>query len=141
MRFSPTLLASAVAVPLAAQQPMGTPGPMEPVMGHMMQMMGPMARVMAFTPAHVLMHKDVLHLTDPQVARLTALRDAAKTAEEAATSEIQTHSQALMTAMAAAAPDTTQLRVHFQAMQAAMAKAHWAMLAAAAQVRALLTDA
>jgi Spy/CpxP family protein refolding chaperone len=106
----------------------------------MEQMMGPMTRVMAFSPAHLLMHKEVLNLTDPQVAKLTALRDAMKPAHDAAMADLQTHSRAMMTVMTGASPDTTQLKLHFQAMQAAMVKGHWAMLSAAAQARGLLTD-
>jgi hypothetical protein len=46
-------------------------------------------------------------------------------------------SQAFQTA----APDTSAIRPHFEAAHAAMGKAHWAMVAAAAQSRAVLTDA
>lgn len=160
------LMALAVAAPLAAQQPdtarkpampMGQmPGPgmmqggmhgrmgmMGPGMGHMQQMMGmmePMMRGMAFTPEHLLARKDALELTAQQVTRLTALRDAAKTAHDAAHAEMQTHMEALQTAMKAASPDTNQLKQHFQAMHTAMGRAHWSMLTAAAQARAVLTD-
>jgi hypothetical protein len=43
--------------------------------------------------------------------------------------------------MAAPAPDTTAVRQHFQAAHAAMGNAHWAMLRAAAQAKAVLTEA
>jgi hypothetical protein len=160
------LLALAIAAPLAAQQPdtakpampMG-PGMMHrgmpamaghdamgPMMQHMMGMqgmmgmMGPMMRGMAFTPDHLLARKDALELTPQQVTRLTALRDAAKTAHDAAQTDMQSHMQALGQAMKASAPDTNALKQHFQAAQAAMGRAHWAMLSAAAQARAALTD-
>jgi hypothetical protein len=142
------LLALAVSAPLAAQQPdsMKPPMGMHPMMGdmmmtHMMDMMGPMMRTMAFTPDHLLGRKDALDLTPQQVTRLTALRDGAKTAHDAAQAEMQAHMTELARAMSAAAPDTTAVRQHFQAAHAAMGRAHWAMLVAAAQARALLTDA
>jgi Spy/CpxP family protein refolding chaperone len=151
------LVALAVAAPLAAQQPDSAK---VPAMGHgMMQgrmqgemrgdmqgrmgnmpMMGPMMRGMAFSPASLLMHKDVLKLTDQQVTKLTALRDAAKTARDAAMSEMHTHMQEMTPLMGAAAPDTAKIKPHFQAALAAMANAHWAMLVASTQARALLTD-
>jgi hypothetical protein len=144
------LLALAVAAPLAAQQPdsakpampggMGMHGMMSPMMGQMMEMMGPMMRTMAFEPDHLLMRKDALELTAQQITRLTALRDAAKTSHDAAHVDLQTHMAAMAQTMKANAPDTTALKQHFQAAQAAMGRAHWAMLSAAAQARAVLTD-
>lgn len=149
------LLALAVAAPLAAQQPdsakhmpmpmgqemMRHPGGMPDMMSQMMEMMGPMMRTMAFAPDNLLARKDALELTPVQVTRLTALRDAAKTAHDAAHSDMQTHMDAMAQTMKAAAPDTNALKQHFQAAQAAMGRAHWAMLSAAAGARALLTDA
>ncbi len=159
MKSMRMLLALAVAVPLAAQQPdsakrampMG-PGMMQrsggmemhgmgPMMGQMMEMMGPMMRTMAFAPDHLLARKDALNLTPQQVTRLTALRDAAKTAHDAAHSDMETHMGAMAQTMKANAPDTAALKQHFQEAQAAMGRAHWAMLSAAAQARGVLTDA
>jgi Spy/CpxP family protein refolding chaperone len=156
------LVALAVAAPLAAQQPDSAKKPammdhgmmqgrmqgemhgdMQGMMGNMPMMgmmMGPMMRGMAFSPASLLMHKDVLKLTDQQVTKLTALRDAAKTAHDAAMSEMHTHMQEMMPLMGAAAPDTAQIKPHFQAALAAMSKAHWAMLVASTQARAVLTE-
>jgi hypothetical protein len=159
MKSMRMLLALAVAAPLAAQQPdsakkmtmpmgqgmgqemMRHPGEMPGMMGQMMEMMGPMMRTMAFAPDHLLARKDALELTPVQVTRLTALRDAAKTAHDAAHTDMQTHMGAMAQTMKASAPDTTALKQHFQAAQAAMGRAHWAMLSAAAAARALLTDA
>jgi hypothetical protein len=157
------LLALAIAAPLAAQQPdtakaampMGLPGGMghgmmqgqmggmqQPgMMGHMMEMMGPMMRSMAFAPDHLLGHKEPLNLTPQQLTRLTALRDAAKKTHDAAQADMQAHMGELAKAMEATSPDTAQVKMHFQAAQAAMGRAHWAMLSAAAQARAMLTDA
>jgi Spy/CpxP family protein refolding chaperone len=148
------LLALVVSAPLAAQQadsskpmPMHRHGEMgmDAMMGHtmagMMEMMGPMMSTMAFEPGHLLARKDALELTPQQVTRLTALRDAAKTAHDAAHSGMETHMAALAQTMKANAPDTAALKQHFQEAHAAMGRAHWAMLSAAAQARALLTDA
>jgi hypothetical protein len=126
----------------------GPHGAMAPMMQEMMQhmmgmmgMMGPMMRSMAFDPQHVLDHKDTLGLSPQQVTRLTALRDALKATQDAAHKEMQTHMAELGDVLKAPAPDTAQVRAHFQAMDAAMGRAHLAMLVAAAQVRATLTDA
>ena len=150
------LVALAAAAPLAAQQPDSArkhampmapgmmqmhgrqPGMMEHMMG--MGMMEPMMRGMAFNPEHLLSRKDALELTPQQVTRLTALRDAMKTAHDAAHTEMRTHMEALSTAMKAATPDTNSMKQHFQAMLQAMGRAHWSMLSAAAQARGSLTE-
>jgi len=143
MRTLKTLgLALLAAAPLAAQEPshqMG-PGMMEHRMPMMDEMMAPMMRGMAFAPAHLLERKAALDLTAQQVTRLTAIGDAAKTAHDAAMNEAKTHMQELAQAMKAAAPDSNALKTHFQAAHAAMGRAHWTMLAAAAQARAVLTE-
>jgi hypothetical protein len=116
---------------------------MSHMQGHMQQMhemMQPMMRGMAFAPDHLIQRKDALGLTSQQVTRITALRDAAKTAHDAAAADGRTHMQALSQALAANAPDTVTARRHFQAAHDAMGKAQWTMLAAAAQAKALLTD-
>jgi len=140
MKCSFALLAFA-ALPLAAQQP--RMGHDERGMSHMMQMeqmMAPMMRAMAFTPDHLLARKDSLNLTPQQISRLTALRDAAKTAHDAAAAAAKAHMDAMGQALNAASPDTAAVKQHFQAAHTAMGNAHWAMLSAAAQARALLTD-
>lgn len=161
------VLALAAATPLAAQQPdstqkpgmpmgpgmtgqhrmagqmMGQGGMMGPMQGHMMQMMqmmGPMMEGMAFAPDHLLARKDALQLSAQQVTRLTALRDAAQQAHDAAAAEAKTHMGEMTKAMDDAKPDTAQMKTHFQAAQTAMGRAQWAMLSAAAQARGLLTD-
>ena len=166
MRYGHVVVLLGLVAPLAAQQPMkpdsmrpgmmGHPGMMQgpgmqrggpmmqgPMMQHMMQMqemMGPMMRGMAFNPEHLLMRKEALGLTAQQEARLTTLRDAAKTAHDAAAADAKTHMDAMAQAMNAASPDTAAVKQHFQAAHAAMGKAHWTMLAAAAQAKAVLTD-
>ena len=112
-----------------------------PMRGGDDQMMAPMMRVMAYTPDHLLDHKDSLNLTADQVTKLTAIRDSAKAAHDAASADFKTHMGELSQAFQTASPDTAALRPHFDAAQAAMGKAHWAMLSAAARSRALLTDA
>ena len=149
-----TAILALVAAPLAAQEPAHPAHPaqgerkergegamMEHMMPMMREMMGPMMRVMGFTPDNLLERKAVLALTPQQVTRLTALRDAAKTAHDAAQADVKTHHDALAQAMAAPAPDTAVVRQHFLAAHAAMGNAHWAMLRAAAQAKAVLTEA
>jgi Spy/CpxP family protein refolding chaperone len=129
-----------VAGPLGAQQP--TPPPdhmMGDAMG-MQQMMAPLMGVIAYTPQHLLVHKDALALTSDQVARLTQLRDATKTAHEAAWADAANHLRELRAAADAPTPDTAAWKIHFQAAHAAMGKAHWAMLASAAQAKMVLTE-
>lgn len=131
-----------MAAPLAGQQP-GAMAPQGQMTGHMMamqEMMGPMMRIMVYAPDHLLGRKDVLGLTEQQVARLTALRDAAKAAHDGAAADAKAHGDALALAFAAPAPDTAALRLHFDGMHAAMGRAHVAMLRAAAQAKAVLTD-
>jgi Spy/CpxP family protein refolding chaperone len=114
---------------------------MRGMMGHMAQMMGPMMRGMGYNPEHLLMKQDQLQLTAQQTTRLTALRDATKTAHDAAQADAKTHMDALRQALQANAPDTSALRQHFQAAHSAMGNAHLAMLRASAQAKAVLTDA
>ena len=139
------VLAGATA-PLAAQQhraPRGMPqggmmhGDMMPGMD---SMMAPMMRAMAYAPEHLLRRKDALHLTSDQVAQLTTLGDAAKAAHDAAAQQAQMHMGEMEQVMQAAAPDTAAVKHHFEAAHRLMGDAMWAMLQAAAQGRALLTD-
>lgn len=116
-------------------------GDMDDMMPMMRAMMAPMMRVMAYTPDHLLARKDSLKLTADQVTKLTTIRDAAKAAHDAGAGDMKTHMDALAQAFQTASPDTSALRVHFDEAHAAMGKAHWAMLSAAAQSRAVLTDA
>jgi Spy/CpxP family protein refolding chaperone len=141
------------AAPLAAQQPgkpdsmrhhiMG-PGHMSGMMmqGSMMEHVGPaMMKMMLYTPQHLLARRDALGLTPDQVTRLSALRDGTKTAHDAAMNEARSHMAAIEQAANDAKPDTAVLKAHFQAAHDAVGKAHWALLASAAQARAVLTDA
>ena len=114
---------------------------MDDMVSMMHEMMGPMIHVAAYTPDHLLAHKDSLTLTSDQVAKLTTIRESAKAAHDAASSDVKTHMNELSTVFQNASPDTNALRMHFQAAHTAMGKAHWAMLTAAAQSRAVLTDA
>ena len=143
-----TLIAAAtcLAAPLAAQQPgprgrMGQMGPRgEEMMSMMREMMAPLMPIMAYAPDMLLSRRDSLKLTPDQVTKLTAIRDAAKPAHDAAAADFKTHSGALSSAFQGASPDTNALRPHFEEAHAAMGKAHWAGLAAAAQAKAVLTD-
>jgi hypothetical protein len=108
----------------------------------MMREMGPaMMRMMWYTPQHLLARKDALGLTPDQVARLTALREGARAAREAAEAEAEPHMKELDQAASAPQPDTVVLKTHFAAAHAAMGKVHWLVLAAAAQAKGVLNDA
>ena len=143
-----TLSLCCIAAPLAAQQPahpgmhpgMGRGG-MDEMMGMMREMMAPMMGVMAYVPEHLLAQKDSLKLTADQVTKLTSIQTAAKPAHDAGAAGFKTHIGVVSQAFQAAAPDTAAMRPHFDEAHAAMGKAHWAMIAAAAQARAVLTDA
>lgn len=152
-----TISLCCIAVPLAAQDttharhPAQRPhagmgqraqhGEMDEMMPMMREMMAPMMRVMAYTPEHLLAHRDSLKLTTDQISKLTAIQNSAKSAHDAAAADIKTHLGGVSQTFQAASPDTSALRTHFEAAHAAMGRAHWAMLSAAAQARAALTDA
>lgn len=127
--------------PRAGARPHGMMQRGDDMMAMMREMMAPLMPIMAYTPDHLLDHRDSLKLTSDQVTRLTAIRDAAKTTHDAAAADFKTHMGALASAFQAAAPDTGALQAHFAEAHSAMGKAHWAMLAAAAQSKAVLTDA
>jgi hypothetical protein len=134
------------AAPLAAQQHQAPRGMAQGGMhGDMMpgmdSMMAPMMRAMATSPQHLLRQKDALHLTGDQVTQLTALADASKSAHDAAAQQAQMHLGEMEQVMQSAAPDTAAVKHHFEAAHRLMGDAMWAMMAAAAQGRALLTDA
>lgn len=116
-------------------------GEMDDMMPMMREMMAPMMQVMAYTPEHLLSRKDSLKLTPDQISKLTAIQTSAKSAHDAAAADIKTHLDGVSQTFQTASPDTTTLRTHFEAAHAAMGRAHWAMLSAAAQARAALTDA
>jgi Spy/CpxP family protein refolding chaperone len=96
---------------------------------------------MAGAAEHVLAAKATLHLTGDQEGRISAFRDVARTAHEAAMQDARHHGQELAEVMRAAAPDTSALKAHFNGTLAAMGQAHLAMLRSAALTRAVLTDA
>ncbi len=127
--------------PPAGMGPRAGHGEMDDMMPMMREMMAPMMRAMAYTPEHLLSHKDSLTLTPDQINRLTAIQTSAKSAHDAAAAEMKAHMTALSQAFQAASPDSNAVRMHFDAVHAAMGKAHWAMLSAATQARAALTDA
>jgi Spy/CpxP family protein refolding chaperone len=121
----------------------GVPGGMahDSAMSCGMMSGGGMMGVMAPGPAHLLAMKAELRLTADQERRITAVRDAARPGHDAAMQSSQLHSRELAQAMRAAAPDSGAVRTHFETAHAAMGRAHLAMLLAAAQARAVLTDA
>ncbi|MGH7702045.1 MAG: hypothetical protein ACREMO_03060 [Gemmatimonadales bacterium] len=100
----------------------------------------PMERGLAFGPAELLARKAVLGLTAQQEARLSSLRDAAEAGHDTAATGAKKHLEALAQSMAAAAPDLAEAKRHFEAARAAGGAGEWAMLRAAAQAKATLTD-
>lgn len=148
-----TLSFALAAAPLAAQRPtppdsmrhpgMMGPGMMAPgMMDHgMMSMMAGMMGDMAYAPAHLLAMNGELSLTAQQITSLTALRDQAKRAHDAAMDKAKAHLDELRSALDAASPDTAAIRAHFLAAHDAMGQAHLAMLIATVRAKALLTDA
>ena len=134
---------AAAAVPLAAQQPaMGQGMPMRGgMMPGMDSMMAPMMRAMAYAPQHLLGQKDTLHLTNDQITLLTVLGNSAKASHDAAARQAQMHLGEMEQVLRAAAPDTATVKAHFEAAHRYMGDAMWAMMRAATQARALLTDA
>lgn len=135
------LLLTLATAPLAAQQHRtGHDDDQSSHMARMEEMMAPMMSAMAFTPEHLLARKDSLKLTAAQISRLTVLQDVAKRAHDAAHDDVKAHMNAMTPLFDAANPDAAALKTHFDAAHAAMGKAHWAMLAAAAQARTVLTD-
>jgi hypothetical protein len=140
-----TLCVFSIAAPLAAQNPHArgamAHGDMDDMMPMMREMMAPMLRIMAYTPQHLLARKDTLKLTADQISKLTTIQNSAKAEHDAAEADFKTHFGAINQGFQTSAPDTSALRPHFDVAHQAMGKAHWAMLAAAAQARAVLTDA
>ncbi len=103
-------------------------------------MMGPMGSIMAFDPSHLLAAKDRLQLTEPQVARLTAIRDAGKKAETDAHQPAHAAMMSLRKELDSAKPDTSTVRQLFMAHSTGMANVMWARASTALQARAVLTD-
>jgi LTXXQ motif family protein len=134
------ILLACAALPLAAQQHRMGRDDDKSHMAQMQEMMAPMMRAMAYAPDHLLARKDSLKLTIQQITRLTALRDAARSAHDAAAGDAKAHMAAMAQAWNAASPDTAAVKQHFQAAHTAMGTAHWTMLAAAAQARGVLTE-
>src|SRR5437867_9994150 len=111
--FAALVLAGGWFSPLAGQQPSAMmPGPMGQ-MGDPMalqDMMGPMMQILLYTPQHLLARKDALGLTSDQVARLSTLRNAAQTGQDAAIGEAKGHVQAMQQAAASPTPDTVAVK-------------------------------
>ncbi len=132
-----------LALPLAAQQPGGMMGGAQMQMmdmGMMDSMMAPMMRSMATAPERLLARKTALKLTADQVSQLTALRDATRPVRDSAAQKAMMHLREMDQVMHVPAPDTAAIRQHFDAALQFMGQAHMAMLDAAAQARAVLTD-
>jgi LTXXQ motif family protein len=153
-RWTMIPLAVACAASLAAQQPdtakpQPHPGMAMPMMmrhpamemggmgdSAMDQLMGAMMASMIYMPQHLVAWKDTLQLTADQLTRLNAIAQRAKTAHDAALAAAKPH----LTEMSQAT-DSAAMKHHFTAAHDAMGQAHWAMLSAAAQAKAVLTPA
>ena len=141
-----SLVAAATALlvlPLAAQQPGGMMDGQQMQgmgMGLMDSMMAPMMRSMATAPERLLLRKAALHLTADQVSQITALRDAMRPVRDSAAQQAMMHLKEMDAVMHVPSPDTAAIRQHFEAALQYMGQAHMAMLDAAAQARAVLTD-
>ena len=145
MRTMSVLVAATalVALPLAAQQQGGMmSGQMMDMqgMGMMDSMMAPMMRSMATAPERLLARRTALHLTSDQASQLMALRDALRPVRDSAAQKAMMHLREMDEVMHVPAPDTAAVRHHFEAALQYMGQAHMAMLDAAAQARAVLTD-
>ena len=106
--------------------------------GEGMGMMGAMARTMAFAPARLLEHKDVLGLTDRQVQQLTTLRDATQKSHD----EQHALAERFKEELTKLAGSTDSAAVHraFVGHHEAMGSAHWTMLRAAIVAKGMLTE-
>jgi hypothetical protein len=110
-------------------------------MGMRMEGMPMHGAAMVFAPQHLLERRDKLGLSPQQVARLEALRDATRVAHDRAATAARLAGDSLGAALGATTPDTALARRLFRAHHDAMGEAHWVMLRASAQAKALLTDA
>jgi len=141
-------IALVFAAPLAAQQHHGekhhggmAAGQSHAMCQEMMKGGGMLGGVMLFAPDQLLKQSDRLALTADQIARLTALRDAAaKAANEAHQPGMAAH-QNLDRALKETPRDTTAIRQFFMAHHMAMGNTHWIMANAALEARAVLTEA
>src|SRR5258706_162296 len=120
-----TISLCCIAVPLAAQDttharhPAQRPhagmgqraqhGEMDEMMPMMREMMAPMMRVMAYTPEHLLAHRDSLKLTTDQISKLTAIQNSAKSAHDGRLSVLR-HAQSRGLDAPRAASQVWQLR-------------------------------
>jgi hypothetical protein len=152
VRYLLALAALTAAVPAVAQRPDSMPkrpmagapgwgGGMMMSRDHQAAMMAMMAPVMKYAPERLLARNGQLKLTAQQMTALTALRDAAAASAKSAMDEAKGHQDEMTKAMDAAAPDTAAVLAHFRGAHDAMGRAMAAHLVAAAQAKALLTDA
>jgi Spy/CpxP family protein refolding chaperone len=110
-------------------------------MGMDSTMAGSMMRNMAFMPQHLLAERESLKLTPAQVTRLESIEQAMQSAHQAMWQQAQPHMRAMTSLMGGSSPDSASLKSNFEAASAAMTAAHWAVVNAAVQARAVLTEA
>ena len=109
-------------------------------MGMMDSMMAPMMRSMATAPERLLARRTALHLTSDQVSQLTALRDAARPVRDSAAQQAMMHLREMDEVMHGRRRTRRPCGSTSRRRSSTWAQAHMAMLDAAAQARAVLTD-
>jgi Spy/CpxP family protein refolding chaperone len=102
---------------------------------------GSMMRNMAFMPQHLLAERESLKLTPAQVSRLEVIQQAMQSAHQAMWQQAMPHMRSMTAMMGSASPDTSTLKSDYDAASAAMSAAHWSVVNAAVQARAVLTEA
>jgi Spy/CpxP family protein refolding chaperone len=103
--------------------------------------MGSMMRTMAFMPQHLLAERSSLKLTPAQVTRLESIQQSMQAAHRAMWSQAQPHMRNLASMMGGSSADSAALKRDFDAAQSAMSAAHWAVVNAVLDARAVLTPA
>lgn len=103
--------------------------------------MGMMRAGGEFAPERLLARNGELKLTARQITDLTTLRDATRSATEAAMASAKTHLGELKAVMDAGGTDTAAIKKHFEGAHDAMGQAMLARILAGARARAVLTDA
>ncbi|HET7024958.1 MAG TPA: Spy/CpxP family protein refolding chaperone [Gemmatimonadales bacterium] len=157
IRYLLGLAALVAALPASAQRPdstmrvkmmmrdsgmrHGRPGMMAGRMGMGPGRMGMMTPGGRFAPERLLAMNGELKLTARQMTDLTTIRDASRSAAEAAMAGAKTHLGELRTAIDADGTDTVAIKKHFQAAHDLMGQAMLERILAGARARALLTDA
>jgi Spy/CpxP family protein refolding chaperone len=134
------LVLGLLAGPVMAQQEQPPPQQPQPARMRMGPLaLGPGLVVGMYAPQHLVNRREALALTPEQVARLEALAQEAKQADDKAQAEAKTHWDQLAEVWKQPTPDVNQVRTHAQAAMQAMQGARLSHLVTAAQAKAVLT--